>query len=64
MDTKVPCHADKGIVHGGGQTKMSGQDRVERMSLLSAGENNRAKKLWKRCRKQSRELFPEAGLDG
>ena len=33
---------------------------VERMSLLSdAGVNNRAKKPWKRCRKQSRELFPE-----
>ena len=38
----------------------SGQETVERMSLLSdAGVNNRAKKPWKRCRKQSRELFPE-----
>ena len=38
----------------------SEQETVERMSLLSdAGVNNRAKKPWKRCRKQSRELFPE-----
>ena len=38
----------------------SGQETVEIMSLLSdAGVNNRAKKPWKRCRKQSRELFLE-----
>ena len=38
----------------------SEQETVERMSLLSdAGVNNPAKKPWKRCRKQSRELFPE-----
>ena len=38
----------------------SGQETIERMSLLSdAGVNNRAKKQWKRCRKQLRELFPE-----
>ena len=64
MKTKVP-RADEGVIHGGGWTKTSGQETVERMSLLSdAGENNRAKKPWKRCRKQSRELFPEARPDG
>ena len=47
METKAPC-ADEGVVHGGGQMKMSGQETVERMSLLrDAGENNRAKKPWK-----------------
>ena len=41
---KAPC-ADEGVVHGGGRMKTSGQETVERMSLLSAvGENNRAKK--------------------
>ena len=39
MEMKVPC-ADEGVVNGEGQTKTSGQETVERMSLLSdAGEN-------------------------
>ena len=49
MQTKGPC-ADEGVVHGGGRTKTSGQETVERMGLLSdAGEKNRAKKPWKLC---------------
>ena len=64
METKAAC-ADEGVIHGGGRTKMSGQETIERMSLLGdAGENNQVKKPWKRCRKQSRELFPEARPDG
>ena len=64
METKAPC-ADEGVIQSGGRTMTLGQETVERMSLLSdAGENNRAKKPWKRCRKQSRELFPEARPDG
>ena len=64
METKAPC-ADEGVVHSGGRTKTSGQGTVKRMSLLSdAGENNRVKKPWKRCQKQSRELVPEARPDG
>ena len=47
MEKKAPC-ADEGIVHSGGQTKTTGQETVERMSLLSdTGVNNRAKKPWK-----------------
>ena len=46
MEMKAPC-ADEGIVQCGGRTKTSGQETVERMSLLSdARENNRAKKPW------------------
>ena len=56
MEMKAPC-ADEGVVQGGGRTKTSGQETVERMSLLSdARDNNRAKKPRKRCRKHSREL--------
>ena len=62
---KALC-ADEGVIQGGGRGMTSGQETIKRMSLLSdAGENNRAKKPWKRCRKQStRELFPEARPDG
>ena len=55
----------KASYNGGGRTKTSGQETVERMSLLSdAGENNRVKTPWKRCRKQSTELFLEERPDG
>ena len=34
MEKKAPC-ADEGVVHSGGRKKTSGQETVERMSLLS-----------------------------
>ena len=41
--TKAPC-ADEGVIHGGGRTKTSGQETVERMSLQGdAGEKRRSR---------------------
>ena len=69
METKAPCADEgvihEGVIHGGGRTKTSGQETVER------------KPSGRRRRKQSseeaveampktieRELFPEARPDG
>ena len=37
MEKKAPC-ADEGVVHSGGRTKTTGQETVERMSLLNDAE--------------------------
>ena len=64
MDTKVPCRADKGIVHGEGQTKISGSRYSRKNEPSKRRRKQSSEEAVEAMPKQSRELFPEAGPDG